>query len=222
VNPLPANALVKPVLDEATFQQLLAAAYTLQAQIAFGSSPATSVRPEPPKLARAADMVAAPPLVIIRALPAKTVRGQTSPSHRLFWRLAAMAATAAVSALLLGASIGRLSPLPAGLTLPSENIQQQVPFRRANHSAAAPSKTGRAPATVFAMERQTMNTTGINPAPVTPKEPSARIASLPPNQDTTVKRHHHSAYESEADVVAPDTIVRYRSPRAVPRVQARK
>jgi hypothetical protein len=38
---------------------------------------------------------------------------------------------AAVSALLLGSSFDRLSPLPAGLAMSPEVVQQQVPFRRA-------------------------------------------------------------------------------------------
>jgi hypothetical protein len=51
-------------------------------------------------------------------------------SHKIFWRTATAVAMMAVLSLLLGASFHRLSPLPGGLALSSEGVQQQVPFRR--------------------------------------------------------------------------------------------
>ena len=60
-------------------------------------------------------------------------------SHEIFWRTAtALAMTAALS-LLLGASFHRLSPLPVGLALSSEGVQQQVPFQRTQSRVMLPS-----------------------------------------------------------------------------------
>ena len=56
----------------------------------------------------------------------------------LFWKAAIVVAVAAVSVLLLGVTIYRLSPLPGGLALPSEAVQQQLPFRRTKRIVTVP------------------------------------------------------------------------------------
>ena len=63
-------------------------------------------------------------------VPYRTLRRPISPSNESFWRTATVVALAAVLCLLLGASVHRLSPLPGGLSLPSEVVQQQVPLQR--------------------------------------------------------------------------------------------
>lgn len=97
-------------------------------------------------------------------------------SHKIFWRTATAVAPTAVLSLLLGASFHRLSPLPGGLTLSSEGVQQQVPFQR------------------------TQSRVMLLSAPKTMVEPN---------------RHR----SSEADLVAKDTVVRYKARSVTPRVQ---
>lgn len=116
-------------------------------------------------------------------VPYRTVRRPISPSNEWFWRTATVVALAAVLCLLLGASVHRLSPLPGGLSVSSEAVQQQVPLRRT-----------RPVATVLASDRKPI---------VTPN----RL---------------HSSHSSEADMVAEDTVIRHNILGASPGVQARK
>jgi hypothetical protein len=293
------NTVDKPVLDQGTFQQLLAAAYTLQEQNdhllvkeAKADSPRSlpdvavaekvrlipiSMTPEPwaetelplksvlpmaqsdvepvaslndsvrhpetdtrvPDLARevleaasvkrAQSKSAELTLPVQHPVPRATsgsgyrmVRGRISQSNELFWKAATVVAMAAVSALLLGTSIDRLSPLPAGLALPSEVVQQQVPFRRATHIVTILAQSGGIGTKTIMMEPQATTTgpaeqTGVpekaTGGSATPA--SAKKAIVDPNRVP-------SAYESEADMVAPDTVVRYDARSAAPRVQVQK
>ena len=116
-------------------------------------------------------------------VPYRTVRRPIFPSNESFWRTATVVALAAVLCLLLGASVHRLSPLPGGLSPPSEVVEQQVPLQRTKSVA-----------TVLA--------SGRNPI-VTP----IRL---------------DSTYSSEADLVAEDTVVRHHTRVGSPGVQAQK
>ncbi len=116
-------------------------------------------------------------------LPHRTVRRPISPSDESFWRTATVVALAAVLSLLLGASVHRLSPLPGGLSLPLEVVQQQVPLQRTKPAG-----------TVLASDRKPI---------VTSNRPD-------------------SSYGSEADIVAEDTVVRHHARGASLGVQAQK
>ena len=116
-------------------------------------------------------------------VPYRTVRRRIFSSNEWFWRTATVVALAAVLCLLLGASVLRLSPLPGGLSLPSEVVQQQVPLQRTKPTA-----------TVLASDRKPIVT--------------------PNRLDST--------YSSEADMVGEDTVVRRNTRVASPDVQAQK
>jgi hypothetical protein len=220
VKPQPANALDKPVLDQETFQQLLAAAYTLQEQnvqlpvkeVAASSPLTLSKRPQS-KLTQPTLLVECDVPSAISGSRYRMVRRRISQSNELFWRAATAVAMAAVSALLLGASIDRFSPLPARLTLPSEVIQQQVPFRRAKHVTTVLSQSNGVGTKVVVMEPHETMTTEPDEPTVADDDPLASAAPAS-TQETIVNRNRHSTYESEADMVAPDTVVRYGAPRA--------
>ena len=283
-----ANTQDKPVLDQATFQQLLSAAYTLQKQndklpvkkagadfpqthsdgdVAgkVHTVPLVSMTPEPlaqslpvksalpmaqpdvqplaslndsatlpatpaefPNLSRevlaAAHFKPAParPTQLIPAVQhpvpratmgsrRRVVPGRLSQSNELFWRAATVVAMAGVSALLLGASIDRVSPLPASLALPSELVQQQVPFRRAKRLVT------------IVMEPKAKTNIGPIEQTVVPDNTTGGSAIPAAAQKTIANQNRvHSAYASEADMVARDTVVRYGPRSAAPSVQVRK
>jgi hypothetical protein len=170
------NTLHKPVLDHETFQQLLAAAYTLQAQ-------------NDRKLGKKAS--ADYPETLHDAVPRSRHRiasRRVSQSDELFSRVATLTAMAAVSALVLIVSVGRLSPLPSGL----EAVQQEVPFRRAVAAKSVVVQPEAARITDGMVEADGQHGTTTN---------------------------LHATCESEADVVAPDTVVRYDTRSVVPRAQ---
>ncbi|MGB6676693.1 MAG: hypothetical protein WBE44_08390 [Terriglobales bacterium] len=113
---------------------------------------------------------------------------------------------AAVSALLLVASSDRLSPVPSQLVLPSDVVQQQVPFRRAPHIVTVPTQGGGVGIKTVVMERQATKTgpIGIGRSVVADR-PVARSAST----RKIVSSKRHSIYEGEGDIVAQDIVVRY-------------
>ena len=288
----PTNTLDKPVLDQVTFQQLLAAAYTLQEQnarlleakadfpqtlsdraiaekvplnplvslpfkrLAETGQPQAQTDVEPlaslndsvlqpeidarvPVLARevqedatfkrpqskSAQLV----LLVQHSVPCATsgsrdrmVRRRASQGNELFWRAATAVAMAAVSALLLGASIHRLSPLPAGLALPSEKVQQQVPFRRTKRIVTVPAQRGGVGTKTIVMEPQARKSGSTERTVVADKPPESRATPASPRKTIVNPTRVHSAYESEADMVAPDTVVRYCIRSAAPRLQVQK
>jgi hypothetical protein len=114
---------------------------------------------------------------------------RTHRSEQFFWR----AATAAVFALLLVASTDRLSPIPAALKV----VHQEVPSRKVlpPTSEVAAKTTMTQPQTIR-IERS-----------VVAYKPRRRAAAL--THRRIVNPARHSAYESEADMVAPDTVMRY-------------
>jgi hypothetical protein len=137
------DRLDKPVLDQNTFQQLLAAAYTLKEQNhslvkeAQADCAQTALLTELPveSVLPASDVEQSAPFntSTVPSSRARTVRRPTPQSEVFFWRIATAIAMAAVSALLLVASSDQLSPLPSQLVLSSDVVQQQVPFRTATH-----------------------------------------------------------------------------------------
>ena len=126
---------------------------------------------------------------------------RTPRSYQFFRRVATAVAMAAVSAFMLVASSHRVSPLPAGLVV----VQQEVPFRRVQ-----PPCGGVAATKTIVMEPQTMKTERSVVAD------KLSGSATPGSLKKIVDLKRHSLYESEADMVAPDTVVHYRR-RAVPR-----
>jgi hypothetical protein len=162
------------VAQETQVGELQATGYSAQVR---RQSVLEQPRPEPARLIPLAQHA------VPGGTPYRTVRRPISPSNESFWRTAPVVALAAVLCLLLGASVHRLSPLPGGLSLPSEVDQQQVPLQRTKPVA-----------TVLASDRKPIVT--------------------PNRLDST--------YSSEADMVAEDTVVRHHTGVASPGVQAQK
>jgi hypothetical protein len=150
----------------------------------------------------------------------RTVRRRISQSNELFWKAATLVGMAAVWALLLGASIDRFSPLPAGLALPSE-VQQPVPFRSAKRIVTVLAHSGGVRTKTIGMEPQATTNTGPAEQKVAPDSTPGRNATSPPARKK-IRNRTHSAYASEADVVARDTVVRYGPRSAAPVAQAQK
>jgi hypothetical protein len=110
---------------------------------------------------------------------------------------------AAVSALLLVASSDQLSPLPSQLVLSSDVVQQQVPFRTATHVVTDLAQGSAVGAKMVMMEPEATSTGTIDRT-VDADEPGRSSG-----HQTFVNPARHSVYESEADMVAPDSVVRY-------------
>jgi hypothetical protein len=210
----------KPVLNQDSFQQLLSAAYTMQEKnrslvreaqadsaqtVLVTELPLESVPPQ-------SDVEPSAPFrtSTVPSSRARTVRRPAPQSEVFFWRIAAAVAMTAVSALLLVALSDRLSPLPSQLVLPSDVVQQQVPFRTATH-IVTDSAQGNAAGTKMVMMEPKATKTEPNERTVDAHKPGRSAA-----HQTIVNPARHSIYESEADMVAPDTVVRY-SRRAVRR-----
>ena len=201
------NTLDKPVLDQDSFQQLLAAAYTLQEQdrplgkeTKADASQTVSLRPEPVQMAHS-DLEASAQR---NGSMVPTSRDRRIPgSDEFFWRVATAVTMVSLFALLLVSSHDRLSPLPARL----EVIQQEVPLRRVlPQSDEVGTKT-------ITMEPQATKT-GPNKQTLDADKPGRSVPAAA--HQKIVNPTRHSIYESEADMVAPDTVVRY-SRRAVRR-----
>jgi hypothetical protein len=201
------NTLDKPVLDQDSFEQLLSAACTLQEknrslvkETKADSSQTVSLRPEPVQMAHS-DLE---PSAHLNGSVVPTSRDRRIPrSNKFFGRVATAVAMISLFALVLVSSHDRFSPLPARL----EVIQQEVPLRRVRaQSDEAGTKTiTREPrATKIGPNEQTLD--ADKPGRSMPAAAHKKI----------VKPAPHSIYESEADMVAPDTVVRY-SRRAVRR-----
>jgi hypothetical protein len=200
------NTLDKPVLNHDSFQQLLSAAYTLQEKNRSPVKKANaeswqtvSLRPEPVQMAHADQ-----PSAHLNGSAVPSSRDRRIPgSDEFFWRVATAVAMASLFALLLVSSHDRLSPLPARL----EVIQQEVPLRRVlPQDDEVGTKT-------ITMEPEATKT-GPNEQTLDGDKPGRRVPAAAHKKIANPTRH--STYESEADMVAPDTVVRY-SRRAVRR-----
>jgi hypothetical protein len=78
----------------------------------------------------ALELPPAKPMHLVCSAPGcKRFREWFRLTDELFWKFSTAVAVAAVSTLLLGASVHRFSPLPAGLSLSPEEVQQQAPFQ---------------------------------------------------------------------------------------------
>jgi len=190
------NTPHKPVLDEQTFQQLLAAAFALQEQYLAplketkADSSLTDLLPV--LMAQSSEE----PLASLEYSAVPSSHGRRIPrSDLFFWRVATAVVMAALFALLLITSVDRLSPLPARL----EVVQQEVPVHK------VPPQTGAATKAILMEPQATMTET--NERKVDADKPER--SELAPAQKTIVNSTRHSPYESEADMVAPDTVVRY-------------
>ena len=118
-------------------------------------------------------------------LPHRVLRRRIFQNNELFLRTATVVAVAAVLFLLLGASVHRLSPGPAGLALPSEVPQRQTPSHGTNATGSLAAAKS------------------VEPTVVGDRLP-ARVENSGPKR--VVKLNSlHSTYGSEADLVAGDT-----------------
>ena len=128
------------MLDRDAFQQLLAAAYILQTE--SDRLPPADIRFDFRLMPSARlDQAASRPKTSDDSKPAASCELPDSAiwrmlrSDQLFWKAATVFGAGAVAALLLGASINSLAPLPAGISLPLDAAQQQIPFRRPQHQS---------------------------------------------------------------------------------------
>lgn len=137
----------KLVLDERAFQLLLAAAYALQAQndrlprkeAEANRDHVQSLSDGRIKLPEKDVLVPAgsEPVHLTRPLHRRRPAGARFPlSDELFWNVSIAVTIAAVSTLLLGASMHRFSPLP-GVSQPSEVGQKLMPFQGTIRSMAS-------------------------------------------------------------------------------------
>jgi hypothetical protein len=208
------NRLDKPVLDQNTFQQLLAAAHTLQEQnhslvkeTKADACQTVSLRVEPAQMPQSdLEPLASLNDSMVPISRARTVRRPTPQSEVFFWRIAATLAMAAVSALLLVASSDRFSPLPSQLLPPSDVVQQPVPFWRTTH-VVTDLPQGSTVVTKTVMMEPKATKTGPNGRTLDAHKPRRSVPAA--THKKIVSPIRHSIYESEADMVAPDTVVRY-------------
>jgi len=204
----------EPVL--ATTEPALVAASTHELE-----SPAEADLAEPP----------AEPIRIVR-LPQPAVPDRTRirryrvlckrifSSDKVFWRTATVASVATVAAaLLLVASVQHLPPVPASPVQSSGDSQQQSPFAKTKRSPAvslrrkasvtrSPQATqaaaaGAKPAVALNPPRPGVNASGMDTGN------TAEGKVTPASATVKSKPRHRSAYSSEEDVVAEDTVVRY-------------
>jgi hypothetical protein len=127
------------------------------------------------------------PLTSLNDLAVPSFRDRRPPrSDDFSWTIPRAVAMAAVFALLFVSSTDRVSTLPAGRV-----VQQQEPWRRVvtNASVIEPRASKTRP------NRRTVD------AGKAGKRASAHTRKTNPTR--------HSIYESEADMVAPDTVMRY-------------
>lgn len=215
----------KPLLDERTFQQLLGAAYMLQQHndrllakrpkadyaqslsdgvIAEHVGPLIQVVPltseivahplPPPEPARLAHL----------AYRYKTLSKRFPLTDEFFWKVATVVAVASVSTLLLGAAVHRFSPLPDGLALPSEMVEQKTPVQKIERVVTVLPQTGSVGTKTVAAEL------GAATKAAAPTVRTVVAGQRPANRVNPA---------SEADIVAEDTLVRYGTPFATPRLR---
>jgi hypothetical protein len=235
----------KPVLDEGAFQQLLAAAHTLQqhhdrllvkepkadcGQSLSGEAIAENLGP-------AIQVVRLTPEVVAHNLPplepahlahltyrCRTLVKQFSLTDELFWKAATVVAVTAVSTLLLGAAAHRFPPLPAGLALPSEAVQQQAPFQKAKRTVRVPAQTGSVWMKTVVTEKPAATKAAATTVRtvVAGQRPAIRVHPASAQRTIVKLDRLHSTYDSESDIVAEDTVIRSGTLSAAPRLRAKK
>jgi hypothetical protein len=134
---------------------------------------------------------------------------------KLFWRTAIGAGLATVGALLLVFSARSAPPLPAGLVQSSGNIQRQVPFANPKRSAKVRARTttlARGLPALTNVEASIAKPAAAvkRPAPKT-AEGEAAESKVTLASNVKSKAQPGSSANSEADVVAKDTVIRYGS-----------
>jgi hypothetical protein len=133
----------------------------------------------------------------IPALAYRAIRTRLSGDERLFWRTATVAALVAVSALVLGASYHRVSPLPAAVM--KGTVPAQTP-----------------PAVSLPVRLPEAHPPAKSPAP--PSSPFLKSASVRQREVTSAP----ATKQPEVDIVAPDTVVRYHKQPATPPAHSSK
>jgi hypothetical protein len=201
----------KPVLDEKSFQQLLAAAYTLQEYITHAALESEARKVQFPVLAtqmptgQGSCTVAACQVVGVQewqrdeAEPQQSDGNFAHPSHpsrrackvflnrHVFRKVAAAAILSTVSGFLMGSDYHPFSALPFALRPATEFGQRSLRLEPNQYSATIPVAT----------------------SPVELSVDGAEILStehLRPSHSRQHRLHHRSR---EGDVVAPDTVIRY-------------
>jgi hypothetical protein len=128
------------------------------------------------------------------------IRRNPFASERVFWRTAAWAAMVALSALVLGATVHRFSPIPSRF---AGSTNQPTELKPAQSNA---------PAGPVAKPAAILKRTAVHEPRVSSQ---ANTAQTSPKVRVS-KRHK----DSSDDLVAEDTIVRYGAKRPAPKVQA--
>ena len=240
------NPQDRPVLDERMFQQLLAAAYTLQERPYRPRVVPVTPQTVAPAMSQVAPMltVARPenkPSQALNDSPTRPVLELPQPrlthlTHQpcrarvasrrflltddLFWKAATAVTVAAVSALLLGASFHRFSPLPSALSETPQAVHQQAP-RGTEHIVTVPAQPWPSAKEAVGTVLSTTVQAATRTVPTAPGQVLANLAIAATAQKTVVRpKRLHSTYEGEADVVAKDTVVRYGTSSAAPRFPA--
>jgi hypothetical protein len=128
----------------------------------------------------------------------------------LFWKTATVAAIAAVSALVLGTSVHRFSPLPPGMAQSPVETQQQVPFGKAKQVVTIQTDTGLLSTKMIgdkSGEALLRPVAAVEPVAATMSEPRTAIPSKKPS--VKASRPRRSTDIEEIDTVAEDVVVRH-------------
>ena len=129
------------------------------------------------------------------------IRRNPFANERVFWRTAAWAAMVALSALVLGATVHRFSPIPSRF---AGSTNQPTELKPAQSNA---------PAGPVAKPAAILKRTAVHEPPVSRSQ--ANIAQTSPKARAS-KRHK----DSSDSLVAEDTVVRYGAKPPAPKVQA--
>jgi hypothetical protein len=135
----------------------------------------------------------------------------------LFWKTATVAAIAAVSALVLGASVHRFSPLPPGMAQSAVETQQQVPFGKIKQVVTVQTDTGLLTTKMIgdkSGEALLRPAAAVDPVAATMSEPRTAIPSKKPS--VKASRSRRSTDNEEIDTVAEDVVVRHFERPATP------
>ncbi|HZQ70422.1 MAG TPA: hypothetical protein VFA68_17980 [Terriglobales bacterium] len=158
---------------------------------------------DPTEFYPAVPLAEAPKPAVVQAKPrVRKMRPNVFAGDRVFWKTAAWAAMVALSALVLGATVHRFSPLPARFAASNDSVAQpaEVKPAPANAPAAAP----------VLQPGAVLKRTAIH-------EPGATRSEI---HSAPQPRASKPARSSADSIVAEDTVVRYGAKPAPPKVQA--
>jgi hypothetical protein len=139
---------------------------------------------------------------------------RTRNNDRLFWRLAIVASVIAVSTMLLGVSAHRFSPIPRGLAADDGGL----PFKSKTASANAQSVADALPQVAPAAPATEFKRVLVHMPLVDRPSAAERIGG----RAERAKRYQRAATRREDEVVAKDTVVRFRKKPEAPRIEAQK